>query len=200
MNFQLKKLKTCDLSVLSLAPRKPRRSVIRSLSWKRASKRSKMDDNEQEAGFEACGGASIDTTIETPEDVGATPSSPNCLSDEDAEETVFNDSTASSSKKRKKSGVWKAVKRLFSRKSDKGSKSFTAGDSRSPSGQPQRSVSDPNLLHQRVDRPDVAPLQQVDGATAMPTPPKKAVSVSSIVCFYYTHLRKTIYFLKARMF
>ena len=175
--------------VLSLAPRKPRRSVIRSLSWKRANKRSRMDDDEQEAGFEASAGQSIDTSINTSvkthEDVDTTPSSPHCMSDEDAEDTILDDSTASNSKKRKKAGVWKAMKRFFSRKSEKGSKSFTAGDSQSSSGQPQRSVSDPNLTQNRVDRPDVAPLQQVDGAPMKAeVPPKKAVSVSSIVIIF----------------
>ncbi len=172
-------IKTSDIFIK--ASRKPRRSVIRSLSWKRASKRTKMNESEQEHGFEANVGASVDSHEEV--DAGGrsfntTAGSSHGMSDEDAEDsTVFDSSAASSSKKRKKVGVWKAMKRFFSRKSDKGSKSFT--------DQHQRSISDPNLAHRSGERPDVAPLEQID-QTPMETetPPRKAIraiSVSSIL-------------------
>jgi hypothetical protein len=156
-------LKTPDIFIQ--AAKKPRRSVIRSLSWKRASKRTKMDESEQERVFSASVDASTDGRS-----FNTTASSAHGMSDEDAEDTVFDSSTASSSKKRKKAGVWKTVKRFFSRKSSKGSRS-----------QPQRSVSDPNLIQRSGERTDVAPLEQVD-ETPMDThsPPKKAISVSSM--------------------
>lgn len=125
-----------------------------------------MEENEQEAGVDA----SIDTTVDGRDGVDAgqrtfntTVVSSHGMSDEDAEDTVFDGSTASSSKKRKKVGVWKAMKRFFSRKSGKGSK-------------PQRSVSDPNLGHTSGERPDVAPIEQIQ--MDVDTLPKKALSVS----------------------
>ena len=125
-----------------------------------------MEENEQEAGVDA----SIDTTVHSHDGVDSgqrsfntTAGSSHGMSDEDAEDTVFDSSTASSSKKRKKVGVWKAMKRFFSRKSGKGSK-------------PQRSVSDPNLVHTSGERPDVAPIEEVQ--MDVDTHPKKAISVS----------------------
>ena len=153
--------------IFLLASRKPRRSVIRSLSWKRPSKRTKM---EEEAGVDV----SIDTTLDSHEDgagersFNTTVASSHGMSDEDADDTVFDNSTASSSKKRKKVGVWKTMKRFFSRKSSKGSK-------------PPRSVSDPNLVRASGERPDVAPLEQI-GEVQMEVDahPKKAMSVSLV--------------------
>ncbi|XP_028397542.1 calponin homology domain-containing protein DDB_G0272472-like isoform X2 [Dendronephthya gigantea] len=107
------------------------------------------------------------------------------MSDEDADDTILDSTTESTSKKRKKVGVWKAMKRFFSRKSSKGSKSFSFGDSLSPQGQPQRSNSDPNLAHTSGERPDVAPLEQ--GARVGEAPmetdaaPKKAMSHDSLL-------------------
>lgn len=161
--------------IFSLASRKPRRSVIRSLSWKRPSKRTKM---EEEAGVDV----SIDTTLDSHEDGAGgrsfnttVASSSHGMSDEDADDTVFDSSTASSSKKRKKVGVWKTMKRFFSRKSSKGSK-------------PQRSVSDPNLVRTSGERPNVAPLEQIGEVQmeVVDAHPKKAMSVSLVfICILH---------------
>ena len=154
--------------IFLLASRKPRRSVIRSLSWKRPSKRTKM---EEEAGVDV----SIDTTRDSHEggagerSFNTTVASSHGMSDEDADDTVFDSSTASSSKKRKKVGVWKTMKRFFSRKSSKGYKT-------------QRSVSDPNLVRPSGERPDVAPLEQIGEVQMVEVDahPKKAMSVSLV--------------------
>ena len=139
-----------------------------------------MEETEHDRG--------VDTSVENGDDVDGgrsfnttACSSTHGMSDEDAEDEIFElDDSASSSKKRKKSGVWKAMKRFFSRKSGKASKSFNVGDSKSPHAPAQRSVSDPNLARRPGERPDLAPLEQVD-ETPMETDvsPKKALSVSS---------------------
>ena len=148
-----------------------------------------MEESEQAVGFEASGEASINVTVDSGEGVDMSGRSFNTtagsgygMSDEDTEDTVFDSSTSSNSKKRKKVGVWKTMKRFFSRKSGKGSKS-----------QPQRSVSDPNLVHRPNERTDVAPLEQVEETpmdTETDAPPKKAISVSYI--FPYMHCQDNV--------
>lgn len=107
----------------------------------------------------------------------------------DEDEMSDQDQTESTSKKRKRFGMWKAMKRIFTRKSGKGSKSFTAGESSSPTMCPQRSISDPNLMR-RTDPPELAPLEQVSESSRHTEDteavhvlytsyaPKKALSVS----------------------
>lgn len=164
-------MKVCNIS-FEASKEKPRRSVLRSLSWKRANKRTKMDESEQEHGFDSAdGGENGERRFVA--------GSAHGMSDEDADDTIFDSTTESTSKKRKKVGVWKAVKRFFSRKSSKSRKSFTFGDSLSPHGQPRRSISDPNLAHTSGEKPDLAPLKQVNEATMeTDAAPKKAMSVS----------------------
>lgn len=164
-------LKSYHISIK--ASKKPRRSVIRSLSWKRASKKTKMDDElghfsdtSIKAGAKVCATSSEDFALGR--SFNTTTSTMQGMSDEDAEDAVYDNSRASTSKKRKKAGVWKTVRRFFHRKSSK----------KSP---PQRSMSDPNLTHTPVDRPDVAPFEQIIEAPLENEVPitKKALSVSS---------------------
>lgn len=158
--------------------KKTRRSVVRSFSWKR-SKKTKMEEVNQEP--------SLDVSYEVDGDerrfekgVG---SQEVCDVDEEEEEVSDLDQSGPVSKKRKRFGMWKTMKRMFNKKSSKGSKSFTDGESTSPTLLPHKSISDPNLAS-RTNPPELAPLEQVNDSTVhaeASTSPKRASSHGNLI-------------------
>ena len=161
--------------MLASSSKKTRRPVIRSISWKR-SKKTKMEEADNHSVEES---VEVDSGRRFAKREGS-----HEISDYEDDEVSDVDPSGPSSKKRKRFGMWKVVKRFFGRKSGKGSKSFTEGESSTSKSQPARSLSDPNLMR-RIDRPELAPFEQVDKqplqTKPLPPVPKKALSVSNNV-------------------